>query len=158
MCPRVPLALLACRAPCRLMVSLSATLLCSGSAPACSGLSLPRCRTPHLPLLNLQRLLPAQFLSLSGSEWQHSLQLDQPLPPVLGHQCKKHITHQCEMQLLKGAFCLPGFVVMSGSEGCRDDLFWCLITLVWSHLSFLPAWVQVSPAPLCSLETLLKLV
>ena len=62
--PRIPLAFLAARAHCWLMInllssrtsrSLSAELLSNRSAPSlywCMGLLLPRCRTLHLPLLN----------------------------------------------------------------------------------------------------------
>ena len=79
--PRMPLAFLAARAHCWLMVNLSSTssprslcteLLSSRSAPSlywCMGLFFPRCRTLHLPLLNLIRFLSAQLSSLSSSHW-----------------------------------------------------------------------------------------
>ena len=79
--PRIPLAFLAARAHCWLMVNLSSTrtprslsaeLLSSRSTPSlywCMGLFLPRCRTVHLPLLNLIRFLSAQLSSLSRSRW-----------------------------------------------------------------------------------------
>jgi len=75
----MPLAFLASRAHCWLMVNLSSTrtprslsseLLSSRSTPSlywCIGLFLPRCRTLHLPLLNLIRFLSAQTSSLSRS-------------------------------------------------------------------------------------------
>jgi len=65
--PRIPLAFLAARVHCYLMVnllstrtlrSLSKELLSSRSAPSlywCIGLFLPRCRTLPLPLLNFIR-------------------------------------------------------------------------------------------------------
>ena len=73
--PRMPLAFLAARAHCWLMVNLSSTstprsfsaeLLSSRSAPSlywCIGLFLPRCRTLCLLLLNLIRFLSAQLFS-----------------------------------------------------------------------------------------------
>ena len=79
--PRMPLAFLAARAHCWLMVNLSSTstprslsteLLSSRSTPSlywCMGLFLPRCRTLHLPLLNFIRFLSAQLSSLSRSHW-----------------------------------------------------------------------------------------
>ena len=66
--PRIPLAFLADRAHCWLMVNLSSTrtprplsaeLFSSRSTPSlywCMGLFLPRCRTLLLPLLNLIRI------------------------------------------------------------------------------------------------------
>ena len=77
--PRMPLAFLAARAHCWLMVnllstrtprSLSTELLSSRSTPSlywCMGLFLPRCRTLNFPLLNLIRFLSAQLSSLSRS-------------------------------------------------------------------------------------------
>ena len=79
--PRMPLAFLAARAHCWLIVNLSSTrtprflsaeLLSSRSIPSlywCMGLFLPRCRTLHLPLLNLIRFLSAQLSSLSRCHW-----------------------------------------------------------------------------------------
>ena len=79
--PRIPLAFLAARAHCWLMVNLSSTrtprshsteLLSRRSTPSlywCMGLFLPSCRTLHLPLLNLIRFLSAQLSSLSRSRW-----------------------------------------------------------------------------------------
>ena len=79
--PRISLAFLAGRAHCWLMVNLSSTrtprslsaeLLSSRSTPSlywCMALFLPRCRTLHLPLLNLIRFLFAQLSSLSRSHW-----------------------------------------------------------------------------------------
>jgi len=79
--PRIPLAFLAIRAHCWLMVkllststprSLSAELLSNRSTPSlyrCMGLFVPRCRTLHLPLLNFIRFLSAQLSSLSRSRW-----------------------------------------------------------------------------------------
>ena len=77
--PRIPLAFLAARAHCWLMVNLSSTstprslsaeLLSSSSTPSlywCMRLFLPRCRTLRLPLLNLIRskLSNFQFKPLS---------------------------------------------------------------------------------------------
>ena len=72
--PRIPLAFLATRARCWLMVNLSPTritmslsteLLPSRSNPDlywCMGMFLPRCRTLCLPLLNFIRFLSAQLL------------------------------------------------------------------------------------------------
>ena len=95
----MPLAFLATRAHCWLVVnlssassprSLSAELLSSRAAPSlywCMGLFLPRCSTLHLPLLNLNRFLSSQLSSLSGlAEWQHSLLVYLPLFPVLCHE------------------------------------------------------------------------
>ncbi|XP_068788224.1 uncharacterized protein [Struthio camelus] len=77
--PRRPLAFLATRAHCCLMLHLLSTgtprsffmeLLSSRSTPSlywCMGLFLPRCRTLHLPLLNFRRVLSAQLSSLSRS-------------------------------------------------------------------------------------------
>jgi len=79
--PRIPLAFLAARGHCWLMVNLSSTrtprslsaeLLSSRSAPSlswCMGLFLPRCRTLHLPLLSFIRFLCAQLSSLSRFRW-----------------------------------------------------------------------------------------
>ena len=75
--PRIPLAFLAARSHCWLMVNLSSTriprslsaeLHSSRSVPSlywCMRLFLPRCRTLRLPLLNLIRFLSAQLSSLS---------------------------------------------------------------------------------------------
>ena len=52
--------------------SFSAELLSSRSSPnlyCCTQLFLPRCKTPHLLLLNLIRFLPAQLSSLSRFCW-----------------------------------------------------------------------------------------
>ena len=79
--PRIPLASLATRAHCWLMVnlwfpstprSLFTELLSSRSAPSlywCMGLFLPRCRTLHLLLLNFIRFVSAQLSGLSRSRW-----------------------------------------------------------------------------------------
>jgi len=81
MYPRIPLAALAARAHCWLMVkllstrtptSLSAELSSIRYARSlywCIGLFLMRCRTLHLPLLSLIRFLSAQHPSLSRSRW-----------------------------------------------------------------------------------------
>ena len=77
--PRMPLAFLATRTHCQLMVILSSTstprslsteLLSYESIPNlywCMGLFLPRCSTLHLPWLNYIRFLSAQLSSLSRS-------------------------------------------------------------------------------------------
>ena len=81
--PWIPLAFLAARAHCWLMVNLSSTrtprslsaeLLSGRSTPSlywCMGLFLPRCRTLHLPLLNLIRFLSAQ-MSWNLDPWRYS--------------------------------------------------------------------------------------
>ncbi|XP_068782109.1 uncharacterized protein [Struthio camelus] len=76
--PRRPLAFLAARAHCCLMLNLStrtprsfsAELLSSRSAPSldwCLGFFLPTCRTLPLPWWNFMRFLSAQLSSLSRS-------------------------------------------------------------------------------------------
>jgi len=79
--PRVLSTFFAAGAHCWLMVNLvstrtsrgfSANLLSSWAAPSiywCMGLSLPRCRTLHFPLLNCMRFLSAHFSSLLRSLW-----------------------------------------------------------------------------------------
>lgn len=66
--------------------SFSAVLLSSSPAPTLR-LSLPRCKTLHLPLMSPIRILSAQLsVPAALAEWQHSLLLCQPLLSALCHQ------------------------------------------------------------------------
>ena len=106
--PRIPLAFLASRAHCCLMVNLSsistprsfsAKLLCRRSAPSlywCTGLFLPRCRSLALALVELHQvplhptLQPVQ-VSLNGST---------------ALQCISHLSQFCVIsELAEGTLC-----------------------------------------------------
>lgn len=88
------------------------------------GLSLPRCRTLHLPLLNLLRCLSAHFSSLLRSLW-HSCLIYLSLLPVL-----------CHLQTCWG-FIVPQVV----NEGTEQNGTWCCPLMLtagyWPQLDFM---------------------
>jgi len=94
--PRIPLALFVTWAHCWLMVSLLPTRTSRSSAEFCSSKSapnlywimclfLPRCRTLHLPLLNLISFFSTKLSSLSKSCWMAAQ------PSSLSHSSQLHI-------------------------------------------------------------------